>query len=249
MGKLRDFLSIDSGFYEKVLQEPSAKSLLAANFLVVLFVVLDNWDLGFALVVFWWQNVIIGVFNVLKILTYPLGQDKISVVNNNKPSSAPQEISATAVKAVLAGFFAVHYGFFHFGYYSFLAHYFKTVNAGLVFLSVAVFCLQEAYSFVMIRRGGEKPEDIGRLFFFPYLRIFPMHVIIIVGMIILMVSSGLLGEQMGTMIGEKVVLVIFMVLKIKADIQMHLYEKDPTWLPGFMKKKLEAQAVSREFNK
>jgi hypothetical protein len=78
---------------------------------------------------------------------------------------------------------------------------------------------------------------LDRLFFFPYLRIVPMHIIIMVGMFVLMVLSGILGEQMGTMIGEKIVLVIFLVLKIKADVQMHLFEKDPTWTPEFMKRK------------
>jgi hypothetical protein len=238
MADLREMFSINGKFYEKVRQEQSAKNLLAANALAVLLVVLDNWDLGFALVVFWWQNVIIGIFNVIRILTYPDELLKGATISKGNTPVLSGEKAAKAAKIFLAGFFAVHYGFFHFGYYSFLTQYFKTVNAGLAFLMIAAFSLQEGYAYLVSRFSGEKPADLGRLFFFPYFRIFPMHVIIIVGMMILLVFSGLFGEKTGMMIGEKIVLVIFLVLKIKADIQMHLYEKDPTWVPEFMKKKM-----------
>jgi hypothetical protein len=250
MVDLREMFSINGQFYEKVQKEQSAKNLLAANALAVLLVVLDNWDLGFALVVFWWQNVIIGIFNVIRILTYPDEFLKGATISKGNTPVLSGEKAAKTAKIFLAGFFAVHYGFFHFGYYSFLAQYFKTVNAGLVFLMIAVFFLQEGYAYLASRFNGEKPADLGRLFFFPYFRIFPMHIIIIVGMVILMVFSGIFGEKMGLMIGEKIVLVIFLALKIKADIQMHLYEKDPAWLPGFIKNKMKGSGIfNRDFEK
>lgn len=246
MINVREMFTLNPQFYEKVRREPSVKGLLAANVLTVVLVVLDNWDLGFALVVFWWQNVIIGIFNVIKILTYPEEFMKGATIRQGGTPVLSGEKAVRTAKVFLAGFFAVHYGFFHFGYYSFIGHYFKTVSAGLVFLSIVAFALQEGYALLSGARRGERPADLGRLFFFPYIRIFPMHIIIIVGTMIMLVFAGLFGEKAGTMIGEKIVLVVFLVLKIKADIQMHLYEQDPAWAPEFMKKRIREAAIPPE---
>jgi len=74
-----------------------------------------------------------------------------------------------------------------------------------------LFLVYQCFSFFYNRKweGKQKP-NIGKMMFFPYARIIPMHIIILFG---------------GILSGGKMTLVLFMLLKTFADVIMHVVEK------------------------
>ncbi|MHC4498779.1 MAG: DUF6498-containing protein [Planctomycetota bacterium] len=83
-------------------------------------------------------------------------------------------------KIQTAMFFLVHYGGFHLGYAVFLFARLKSVQAAPIFAMASIFFLYQGFSFFYNRKWVDKRKpNIGRLFVFPYARIIPMHLTII----------------------------------------------------------------------
>ncbi len=101
-------------------------------------------------------------------------------------------------KCFLAGFFTLHYGLFHWGYYSFIVEsgLFGAVNLADpgIWLSCGLFLANHLYSYITYRHDGPKGAGyINEQFFTPYRRIIPMHLTIIFGSIVIFWSWKLPG--------------------------------------------------------
>lgn len=184
--------------------------LIGSNLFTIALALVEGWGLSTVLVIYWWQNIIIGFFNVIRILTL---QDITVKGKGNIPLSA-----FIYGKIFLAGFFALHYGFFHFGYYEFISGAFRSVDAKYVFLASLVFFANHLFSFIYNFKENSEPKDIGNIMFSPYQRIVPMHITIMAGIFILLIFRGALAE--------KLVLVFFLCLKTYADVKMHKFEHE-----------------------
>ena len=79
--------------------DSSAKALVVANLVPLLGVVFLGWDVGAIVFVYWSENVIVGVYNVLNMMTSRL-----------------EERLAFVKKLFISGFFCVHYGGFCLGH-------------------------------------------------------------------------------------------------------------------------------------
>ncbi len=161
------------------------------------------------------QSVIIGFFNVLKML-------KVAFSSNS---------AITALFGLFfAGFFVMHYGGFHAGYAFFLFAFGSGAMQGVIseaailqvfpmyaiLLGATVFFINHLFSFMFYLKETKNKEndmvDLSNLMFAPYPRIIPMHLTIIFGGIL--IFAGL----------ANVALIIFMVLKIWVDLKMHINE-------------------------
>lgn len=112
-------------------------------------------------------------------------------------------------KRQVASFFALHYGFFHFIYATFLVSMAGRVDIYRVVLGGIVFLVDHSFSFrYNKKRDAEKIRNIGRLMFFPYARVIPMHLIILI--------SGVFSSESA--------LFLFLGLKTLADAVMHVVE-------------------------
>jgi len=209
-------------------RDPTATSLLLCNILVIAIALIERWDLGFVMVVYWWQNIIIGYFNVLKmwhaqnIVPAHLAE-KLSEKNLKMPSQG---------KIFLILFFIVHYGFFHFGYYNFLQKDFKHVDSFWVAVSASLFFLNHWFSYRRHRAQDEQNQNIVMLFIMPYPRIIPMHVTIIFGGMAMLILQSLVKDPQIARIGQQCVIVFFLAIKTRMDLKMHALEHDPR---GFLK--------------
>lgn len=182
--------------------------LSASNLLVVVWALAENWALTIIMWVYWSQSVIIGLFWFIKILTLRDFSTK-----GYKMSGRPV-LPTKGTKIQTAMFFLVHYGGFHLGYAVFLFGRLKSVQAAPIFAMASIFFLYQGFSFFYNRKWVDKRKpNIGRLFVFPYARIIPMHLTIILG--------GLL--TINTYKG-RFVLLLFMLLKTLADAVMHVVE-------------------------
>jgi hypothetical protein len=159
------------------------------------------------IVLFYMQSVLIGVFNVIDMLTL----SNIYVSPENGPSSM------FAKKGCTAGFFCVHYGMFHLVYLFFLATlvHIKNIDLPFVYLSVWVLLAAGTINFVQHKiRNRTEAVNMGVMFFMPYPRIIPIHLMILAPAF-LHVSAPL----------------VFLILKTIADVVMHVVAQRAVFRP------------------
>lgn len=196
-----------------VVLDPPLLALLVANGVTIALAVLQRWELGTVLLVYWCQSVTIGVFTVARILEAGDAADRSRPIR----------------RLFLAGFFMVHYGLFHLVYLVFIATFALFGTYGIsdplaILAGAGVFFVNHLVSFLWFRgREVHNPEAI---FVEPYHRIVPMHLTIILGG----VAAGLVS---GYGIDASLAMVLlFLVLKTAADVWTHQRQHDRTAAPG-----------------
>jgi hypothetical protein len=193
--------------------DSSTVSLIVTNLVTIAFAIAQKWDLREIMWVYWSQSVIIGFFNVLRILNLKQFRADGMKINDKPVTATP------AAQRLVAGFFALHYGFFHFVYMIFLiARGFPSSGSlPAIGLCIAAFFVNHAFSYWHNREQDElRKPHLGLIMIFPYARIIPMHLTIIIG----------------SAFGETSVLqvIFFLVLKTVADVIMHMIEHSKAWL-------------------
>jgi hypothetical protein len=181
---------------KKYFSNPAIYFLLAGNIYCIWYY--QNHPNAFATIVwiYWFQSITIGFFTFLDLLTIK-NADPSNFTLNDK-----QAISSN--KGCAAWFFLVHFGAFHFVYGIFLLVDFgvRPVNKLVFLLGIASFFLESILNFIR-QKQIERTQSIqlGQIFFLPYLRIIPMHLMILL--------PAFLGWKPS---------ILFLVLKMGADI-------------------------------
>jgi hypothetical protein len=182
--------------------------LLLSNLVTIMLAVYQHWDVFVLMWVYWGQSVIIGCFNVRRIMDLKRFSTAGFMINDQPVKPTPATQRKTAV------FFALHYGIFHLGYLVFLGADTKVAGGFPVFyilLCIGVFYLNHWFSYRYNReQEQERVPNIGNIMFFPYIRIIPMHLMIVAGVTVLGGSTG--------------ALIVFLLLKTAADAAMHVVE-------------------------
>ncbi len=189
----------------------SLRALVASNVATMIIALVEGWSLSPLLFIYWAQSVVIGAFHVRRILNL----DEFTTTGL-KMNGRPVRPGVRAQRQI-AGFFAVHYGFFHLVYLVFVL---TGINSDGGFASgawwalvggVLVFAVNHYFSYVQNRElDGRGKPNIGTMLFLPYARILPMHLLIVMG-------ATIGGES-------RTALIIFIVLKTVADAVMHIVE-------------------------
>lgn len=179
---------------------PSARQLIVPNVFTLVVVITLHQGLGALLWPYWIQSVIIGWYARKRML-------ELNHFTTDGFTSNNRQVPATEEgKRSTAGFFVFHYGFFHAGYFLFIARLEPISSLRDTLLLVAC-----GISFVLAQRktyaaqhaadlAGE--PNLGTLMFQPYLRIVPMHLTIV------------LAPKDGGMVA----MVFFVALKTAADV-------------------------------
>jgi hypothetical protein len=188
-------------------------ALLLANGVTVILAVTQNWNVLGLMWVYWFQNIVIGFFNFQRIRHLEEFSTEGFMING-RPAE-PTE----ATKNHVARFFLLHYGMFHLVYFIFLLVFSLTgmlSSAGVNALDVTdlkyiiptalLFLGNHVFSNFYNRPRDTGRQNIGSLMFYPYARIVPMHLTIILGWVL---GGGLL---------------LFLLLKTLADVIMHVVE-------------------------
>jgi len=188
--------------------------IVFSNVIVIFFAIVDNLSAFEVLWIYWFQSVIIGVFNFIKIISLK----EFTTTGFRRGSS---ELPPTkAAKFSTAIFFLIHYGFFHFVYAMFLGGFSgntkmsssNSTNNYLLFTSLIFFI---SYLIEYIQANRTKSEEIpnlGVLMFAPYFRIIPMHFTIIFGGFV---------SVLGSFISMKLdLLIIILFVGIKTFIEI-----------------------------
>jgi hypothetical protein len=199
-------------------------SLIFANIVTILFAIVGNWDLATVMFIYWAQSIIIGFFTVVSLLTADTATLAAEMEKPIRERGGTETVTHRFVlfyQCLLAGFFTLHYGLFHWGYYSFIVEsgLFGTVNFAdpNIWFSCGLFFANHLYSHITYRHKGPKGSGyVNEQFFTPYRRIIPMHLTIIFGSIVIFAM-----EFVGIP-STMPVLVLFLLLKTYSDISAHL---------------------------
>lgn len=159
--------------FKKINLNPALLFLLAGNLYCIWYY--QQYPGGFATVVwiYWFQSIIIGLFNFLHLLTYK--------------NPIPDTVTTENTKGTLTGgcgawFFLLHYGAFHLVYFFIVLFKFDvfSVKKIVLLVGIAVFLLESLLHFINVKREEKTAQvNAGMLFFLPYLRIIPMHLMIL----------------------------------------------------------------------
>ena len=181
------------------LADRSLQGVVLCNLFTLVAAVVNEWSLAPLLWVYWGQSVVIGVVSIARILRLR----KFSTAGLSSNGRQVPETRAGQIQA--AGFFAIHFGMFHFVYGVFLASGAIGGRTAVedvpgVLLAVGGFAVAHTFSLLW-----NEPRDyvrgvpnLGTIMFFPYLRIVPMHLTILFG-------SLLAGFALPLFIGLKTV--------------------------------------------
>ena len=203
---------------------PPVISLLFANIVTIVLAIVQHWDLATVMFIYWAQSIIIGIFTVIALLSADnasLASDLGKPIRERGGSGTISTRHVRAYTCLLAGFFTLHYGLFHWGYYAFIVEsgIFGSVNFldPNIWFSCGLFFANHLYSHITYRYEGPKGAGyINEQFFRPYQRIIPMHLTIIFGSIVVF------ALQVFGIDATMPVLVLFLLLKTRSDISAHL---------------------------
>jgi hypothetical protein len=181
--------------------------LLITNLATMVLAVLQQWNITDLLWIYWGQNVVIGYYNMHRIVDldrFSTGGFIISI-RPVEPTSETRRCTAVC--------FALLYGLFHLVYGVFLLTTFR-IHSGFpvagVLLCILAFWFTHRFSYRYNRERDSDIPNIGSLMFFPYVRIIPMNLVILLG-------GPIAGD-------DPVALVLLLMLKTLADVALHVIE-------------------------
>jgi hypothetical protein len=198
-------------------RRPSAIALVVANLVPVLGVLCFGWEIFPLLLLFWAENVVVGVFNVLKMLCATGGG-----------------AVGTATKFFIIPFFCVHYGIFTLVHGMFVIGFFgggferggppsdgftragELIRQEHLIWAVLGLVASHGFSFITnyLGRGEYANASAPGLMTAPYGRIVVLHVTILFG--------GGLMMALGSPVWG---LLLLVALKIALDLRGHLRER------------------------
>lgn len=187
--------------------------LIVANLVPLAGVLLWDWDVFLLLLLFWCENVIIGIFGIARLIVA------------GKTESPVEGL-------ILPVFFLVHYGGFMFGHFMVLfamysghveeagrlvepEDYYRVILEELSWVAVVALFISHAWSFVENYMGQQEHERLtpGQAMALPYRRMMITHVALIAG-------GFFLAEKGQPLAG----LVFLIALKIALDVIFHRRE-------------------------
>ncbi|MDT8357206.1 MAG: DUF6498-containing protein [Methanomicrobiaceae archaeon] len=222
---------------DPVLHDFPLLSLIVVNLITIALALLQGWDLGLTMFIYWAQSIFIGIFTVISILDLRISdapEGELQRMFSGSLSDAGARKFFPFYKLIMAGFFTLHYGLFHWGYLGFIVGFGffhagdLTENRGIL-LVLTLFFVNHLYSFLHYRRAEPLTGPrVSALFFRPYARIIPMHLsIIAAGFVLLAFTLLRLPDP------TPFILIIFLSLKTYMDAWMHMNKhRQDVFLPG-----------------
>ena len=203
-----------SKFYssKKSFLDPILGLLLASNIFTIYLALSQGWSLMPIMCIYWFQSITIGFFNFVRMLTI-----KKFTTSGLTKHGMPVLPATEATRKFHAFFFLLHFGFFHLIYLWFIFIGFfvesKTselngVDFALILLAGVSFYINHLLSYLYNKPSETKEISLGILMYYPYARVVPMHLTIILGGIYYFEA-----------------LPLFLILKTVVDVIMHFFER------------------------
>jgi len=189
--------------------------LILANLAPLLGVLFFGWSLFAIMFLYWFENVVIGIFNIPKII---IASKQTIKVNDSSKKTVFSSLYNILTIVGLILFFELHYGMFtaiH-GVFVFALFYEKLESYTGIIIAITALFISHGYSFYsnyIGKKEYKKRHIFIQLMFQPYKRVVIMHLTIIFG--------GILSMTLGEPIFALIVLI---ALKTFIDIIAHKKE-------------------------
>ena len=195
-------------------------ALVVANLIPLIGVLFFGWSVWNILVIYWLENGIVGVINVLK-MSVATGDEVtpgVTLMVNGRPATS-------ATKMGLIPFFIVHYGIFWFvhgifvltlpAFFSLMSDDGMTLDLGPVVFAALGLAISHGLSFWWnFLHGGEyRRTTAAALMFAPYKRLVALHVTIIFGAFAVMFTGA-----------PAAAVAVLVAIKTAIDLGLHLAE-------------------------
>lgn len=219
-----------------MLSRPSSLLLILVNLIPIGGVLWFDWSVFEILLLYWTESVVIGIVNVLRMLSSQSTNliAGITPVDTDQAASAALEAAGSmlpmkSVKAFIIPFFMVHYGMFCYGHGTAVVGIFSDhgLRDGILdavpplahyafWTAVAGISLSHLFSYVVnfLGKGEYKRTGLATLMKRPYGRIVVMHLTIIVGAAFVMWLDNPLP-----------MLIVLVVAKTSLDLKLHNRER------------------------
>ena len=166
---------------------------------------MQEWSLANVMWIYCGQSIAIGFFNWRRLRSLKRFSTSGILVNGKLVTPTKK------TQRQLSAFFALHYGFFHLIYVFFLlVSPSKPTGSEIrwILVFILIFFVNHGLSFrTHVKADLEKRRNIGTLMFFPYARVLPMHITLVVG-------TTMWDDSTHS-------LLLFLGLKTIADLIMH----------------------------
>jgi hypothetical protein len=216
--------------------KPSSVILIVANLVPLGGVLWLGWEVFDILLLYWTESVIIGVLNVLRMIS----SQSNNILSGLIPTTRRQDMTAAleqvnlqlpmqAIKFFIIPFFVFHYGMFCYGHLSAVVGFFGNqtsstsvttsipdISNSTFWIAVGAIAASHLYSYFnnFLGKGEYKRVGLGTLMHRPYGRIIVMHLSIIFG------AGGAM------MLGNPLpVLLALIIGKTVLDVRMHNKER------------------------
>jgi hypothetical protein len=102
-----------------MITRPSAFALLLANLVPLAGILWLDWRVFDVLMLYWAENVVIGVVNVMRLITWlpTLGLSPLAHQAHTRQLTETDRTTLTGFRYFVIPFFVVHYGMFCYGHY------------------------------------------------------------------------------------------------------------------------------------
>lgn len=218
------------------MSKASSLALILANLVPLGGVFLLNWQVYDVVMVYWAENVVIGLINVFRMalceggLLLSPGAEQQLKVSLTEANAAKLALVSGGFKFFLIPFFVFHYGMFCYGHLMAITAIFGDERVGgqssvlavardwepAFWLAVAAILISHLISFVLnfIGAGEYRRTNLRQLMQRPYGRIIALHLAVILGAALIM------------WLGSPVyMLVVLVAVKIGIDLRMHTVER------------------------
>lgn len=193
---------------KRLLSDYSVLFLLIGNSYCIWYYLSDTSVLSSIVWIYWWQSIIIGIFNFFDILTIRSYDVSNTTLSNGKSGNH-----------FLAFFFLMHYGFFHLVYFIFLSFGLKGhITFNFILIGLSAFTLESIISFRKKKQAEARfAISTGKIFMLPYVRIIPMHLSIML-MVFLPTISAIFFLLLKTVTD---IIAYFMINKVYSPPQLN----------------------------
>ncbi len=189
----------------------TALALIVANLLPLFGIIFLNWDPTNILFLYWFENIVVGFYTILKIKKSTKMSENYEMTINGKKKKFE---SLQELKRYIIPFFFMHYGLFTLVHGVFVLSIFGLPNLAFVGLLIVAISLTLSHGLSFYKNFVEneeyKTKDPVTLMFYPYKRIFIIHIAILLGAFLLMGSNKSVWGA-----------IILIGLKIAIDLLLH----------------------------
>jgi Family of unknown function (DUF6498) len=201
-------------------------ALVVANLVPLVGVLFFGWSVWAILIVYWLENGIVGVFNVLK-MAYASGDGTEAETGNSLRMSINGRPANTMAKAAMIPFFVMHYGIFWLvhGVFVLTLPLFGAIagdddmttgtTVGAILFAAVALTISHGLSFWwnFLVRGEYRHVTAASQMFAPYGRLMVLHITIIFGALAISFTGAPVAA-----------VAVLVALKIALDVGFHLAE-------------------------